>query len=78
MKKRAYSVVLAALVALMVASGASAKKADRYSAAKKADRYSVNKAVARHMLVRRAPDAKKFHGKSASAKQNRRAGRNSF
>lgn len=52
MKKRAYSIVLAALVALLVASGASAKKADRYSAAKKADRHSVSKAPARHTVGR--------------------------
>ena len=53
MKKRAYLVVLAALVALMVASGASAKKADRYSAAKKAERHAVQKAATRH-----SPDKK--------------------
>lgn len=68
-KKRAYIVTLALLVALMVASGASAKKAARHSVSKKAER---------HMLVKHAPDAKQFQGKGAAAKQYRRAGRNSF
>jgi hypothetical protein len=76
-KKRAYTVTLAVLVALMVASGASAKKADRYSAAKKAERHAVAKTAARHVLVRRAPEAKQ-HGKAAAAKTLRRAGRGSF
>ena len=69
MKKRAYIVTLALVVALMVASGASAQKTARHS---------VNKQAQRHMLVKRAPDAKKFHGKSASAKSARRAVRGTF
>lgn len=43
MKKRAYAAVLTALVALMVASGASAKCASKYSANAKAARHMVAK-----------------------------------
>ena len=67
--KRAYLVTLALLVALMVASGASAQKTARHS---------VNQKAERHMLVKRAPDAKTFQGKGAAARQYRRGGRNSF
>ena len=64
-KNRAYSVSLAVLVALMAASGASAKSASVH-AAKQADRYSASRA---------APSAKQFHGASAKAKPARRGGR---
>jgi hypothetical protein len=41
MKNRAYAVILAAVVALMAASGASAKNAARHSVAQNATRHSV-------------------------------------
>ena len=68
-EKRAYIVTLAVLVALMVASGASAQKTTRHS---------VNNKAERHMLVKRAPDAKTLQGKGAAAKRYRRTGRSSF
>ena len=66
-KKRAYVFTLALLVALMVASGASAKKTAKHSISKKAER---------HMLVK-APGAK-LAQKSVNKAALKRAARGTF
>jgi hypothetical protein len=71
-KKRAYIVVLAVLVALMAVSGASAKKTQRHSVGKVAAKHSVSKAAAKHGISKAAAR------KSVSKKMLRRAGRSNF
>jgi hypothetical protein len=65
MKKRAYIVILAALVALMAASGASAQRAHAHSNAKQA----------RHSLVKQT---QKQTQKAAYKKISMRAGRANY
>jgi hypothetical protein len=71
-KKRAYIVVLAVVVALMAVSGASAKKTQRHSAGKVAAKYSVIKTAAKHGISKAAA------GKSVSKEMLRRTARSNF